>query len=117
MKLWNYPAERFAKTGLQFCGLIMGDHSKCGINTMFNTGTVVGVFANIFGPGFPRNFIPSFAWGGPGGYKTYRFEDACLTAEKVMKRRNIAFSDLHREVLREIFESSRSYRNWEQKDA
>ena len=64
VKIWNYGSESFLQTGLQFCGLIMGDHSKCGINTMFNTGTVVGVGANIFGSGFPRNFIPSFSWGG-----------------------------------------------------
>ncbi|MDD2822415.1 MAG: GlmU family protein, partial [Flavobacterium sp.] len=63
VKLWSYETEGFAKTGLQFCGLMMGDHSKCGINTMFNTGTVVGVSANIFGSGFPRNFVPSFSWG------------------------------------------------------
>ena len=64
VKLWSYETENFAKTGLQFCGLMMGDHSKCGINTMFNTGTVVGVSTNIFGSGFPRNFVPSFSWGG-----------------------------------------------------
>ena len=60
--MWSYESERFEKTGLQFCGLMMGDHSKCGINTMFNTGTVVGVSTNIFGSGFPRNFVPSFSW-------------------------------------------------------
>ena len=72
VRLWSEHAGHFEKTGLQFCGLIMGDHSKCGINTMFNTGTVVGVSANIFGAGFPRNFVPSFAWGGSAGYSTYK---------------------------------------------
>ena len=72
VKLWNYKTEKFKKTGTQFCGLIMADHSKCGINTMFNTGTVVGVSANIFGSGFPRNIIPSFSWGGNSGFTTYK---------------------------------------------
>ena len=71
VRLWNYESQRFIKTGLQFCGLIMGDHSKCAINTMFNTGTVVGVNANIFGEGFPRNFIPSFTWGGAHDFTIY----------------------------------------------
>ena len=73
VKLWSYPESRFIDTGLQFCGLIMGDHSKSGINTMFNTGTVMGVACNIFGSGFPRNFVPSFSWGGNHGYKTFQF--------------------------------------------
>jgi UDP-N-acetylglucosamine diphosphorylase/glucosamine-1-phosphate N-acetyltransferase len=74
VKIWNYGSESFLQTGLQFCGLIMGDHSKCGINTMFNTGTVVGVGANIFGSGFPRNFIPSFSWGGSSGFIIHKLE-------------------------------------------
>ncbi len=114
VKLWNYPAEGFKSTGLQFCGLVMGDHSKCGINTMFNTGTVIGVFANIFGAGYPRNFVPSFSWGGPGqGYKTYKIEKAFDTAEKVMIRRNIVLDDEEREILKHVFESSAKFRNWE----
>jgi len=76
VKLWSYREERFVKTGLQFCGLIMGDHSKCGINTMFNTGTVVGISANIFGDGFPRNYIPSFSWGGAAGMVDYVIDKA-----------------------------------------
>jgi UDP-N-acetylglucosamine diphosphorylase/glucosamine-1-phosphate N-acetyltransferase len=71
VKLWDYTTQRFRKTGLQFCGLIMADHAKCGINTMFNTGTVVGVSANVFGAGFPRNYIPDFAWGGSHGFEVY----------------------------------------------
>jgi len=93
VKLWNYKRERFVNTNLQFCGLIMGDHSKCGINTMFNTGTVVGVSANIFGSGFPRNFIPSFSWGGAAGFSNYTLKKAIDTAKIVMARRNIELSE------------------------
>ena len=82
VRLWSEHAGRFEKTGLQFCGLIMGDHSKCGINTMFNTGTVVGVSANIFGAGFPRNFVPSFAWGGSAGYSTYQLPKVFEVAKR-----------------------------------
>src|SRR5690606_37642860 len=84
VRLWDYETENFARTGLQFCGLMMGDHSKCGINTMFNTGTVVGVSANIFGSGFPRNFVPSFSWGGSGGFTTYKTDKAFEVAKVVM---------------------------------
>jgi UDP-N-acetylglucosamine diphosphorylase/glucosamine-1-phosphate N-acetyltransferase len=82
VRLWNYEVESFSKTGLQFCGLMFGDHSKCGINTMFNTGTVVGVSANIFGGGFPRNFIPSFSWGGNSGFTTYLTKKKHLRFQK-----------------------------------
>ncbi len=85
VKLWNYPREKFVPTGLQFCGMIMGDHSKCGINTMFNTGTVVGVNANIFGAGYPRNFIPSFSWGGPQGLTVYSLDKSFETISKVLQ--------------------------------
>ncbi|HEY4652195.1 MAG TPA: GlmU family protein, partial [Pontibacter sp.] len=88
VKLWNYSKGGFKNTGQQFCGLIMGDHSKCGINTMFNTGTVVGVGANIFGSGFPRNFIPSFSWGGAAGFETFQLRKVYEVAEKVMERRH-----------------------------
>ena len=86
VKLWNYSLESFKDTELQFCGLIMGDHSKCGINTMFNTGTIVGVGSNIFGSGFPRNFIPSFSWGGASGFSVHKLEKFFNTAEIVMKQ-------------------------------
>ncbi|TNE51130.1 MAG: glucose-1-phosphate thymidylyltransferase [Bacteroidetes bacterium] len=116
IKLWDYVEERFVPTGQQFCGLIMGDHAKCGINTMFNTGTVVGVFANIYGAGYPRNFIPDFAWGGAdAGYRTYRFEDACDTAERVMARRNIPFTELEKTILYQIYDQNRKFRSWEKK--
>jgi len=111
VKLWDYVDGRFAKTGLQFCGLIMGDHSKCGINTMFNTGTVVGVSANIYGGGFPRNFIPSFSWGGSGGFTEYRFEKAMKTAELVMQRRKIELDEVERDILQVVFDKTTSYRS------
>lgn len=110
VRLWDYESEGFAKTGLQFCGLMMGDHSKCGINTMFNTGTVVGVSANIFGSGFPRNFVPSFSWGGSKGFVTYKTSKAFEVAEVVMSRRNEAFTDKDRAILEYIFEETKSYR-------
>ena len=110
VKLWNYPAERFVNTGLQFCGLIMGDHSKCGINTMFNTGTVVGVSANVFGAGFPRNFVSSFSWGGTAGYMTYRLNKVFEVAEKVMQRRAMEFNQVEKDILTEVFELTKSYR-------
>ncbi len=110
VKLWSYARQGFARTGLQFCGLIMGDHSKCGINTMFNTGTVVGVSANIFGAGFPRNFIPSYSWGGASGFTTYNLEKALKTAALVMERRGIELDETERSILAHIFEETASFR-------
>lgn len=110
VRLWDYNTGRFAATGLQFCGLMMGDHSKCGINTMFNTGTVVGVSSNIFGSGFPRNFVPSFSWGGSGGMTTYKTEKAFEVAEVVMKRRDIDFTNDDKEILQQVFEDSAKWR-------
>jgi hypothetical protein len=81
----------------------MGDHSKCGINTMFNTGTVVGVSANIFGAGFPRNFIPSFSWGGPQGMSVYPLDKALDTASKVFQRRGLELAVTDRKILENIF--------------
>jgi len=112
VKLWSYPQERFLDTHQQFCGLIMGDHSKCGINTMFNTGTVVGVNANIYGDGFPRNFIPSFSWGGAKGFKEYRVDKALEVAEKVMQRRHIKLDDTDKRILKEIFSRTQKYRQF-----
>ncbi|TAF72182.1 MAG: glucose-1-phosphate thymidylyltransferase [Flavobacterium sp.] len=110
VRLWSYQTEGFAKTGLQFCGLMMGDHSKCGINTMFNTGTVVGVSANIFGSGFPRNFVPSFSWGGASGFTTYLTKKAFETAKLVMSRRNIVFDEKEAAILEHVFEVTKKYR-------
>jgi len=103
IRLWSYGKQTFINTHLQFCGLIMGDHSKCGIDTMFNTGTVVGVNANIFGTGFQRNFIPSFTWGGTGGHTTYNLQKALEVAEAVYKRRRVEFNDDDRELLSDVF--------------
>ncbi len=110
VRLWNYREEKFIPSGLIFCGLIMGDHSKCGINTMFNTGTVVGVNANIFGSGFPRNFIPSFSWGGAGGFTTYQLNKAFEVAEEVMDRRDIEFDTVEKNILSEVFSMTEKYR-------
>ena len=110
VRLWSYETENFAKTGLQFCGLMMGDHSKCGINTMFNTGTVVGVSANIFGGGFPRNFIPSYSWGGSSGFTTYKTAKAFEVAERVMDRRAVVFDEQENAILTQVFEDTKKYR-------
>ncbi|MGJ8666289.1 MAG: GlmU family protein [Patiriisocius sp.] len=110
VKLYDYETKRFAKTGLQFCGLMMGDHSKCSINTMFNTGTVVGVSANIFGTGFPRNFVPSFSWGGSAGMVTYKTDKAFEVAKIVMARRGIEFDAQEAAILEHVFEESKQWR-------
>jgi len=110
VKLWSYETESFDKTGLQFCGLMMGDHSKSGINTMFNTGTVVGVSTNIFGSGFPRNFVPSFSWGGASGFTTYITKKAFETARIVMARRQVEFSAQDEKILTHVFEATKQYR-------
>lgn len=115
VKLWNYARGGFKNTGQQFCGLIMGDHSKCGINTMFNTGTVVGVSANIFGTGFPRNFVPSFSWGGASGFETFQLRKVYEVAEKVMERRQKALDDTEKAILTEIFNQTQQYRVWDTK--
>ena len=111
VKAWNYAEEKFILTGLQFCGLLMGDHSKCGINTMFNTGTVVGVSANIVGHGFQRNFIPSFSWGSSmSGYTTYDVDKAIDVAKRVYERRGLEFTSVEKDILKNIYELTFSYR-------
>jgi UDP-N-acetylglucosamine diphosphorylase/glucosamine-1-phosphate N-acetyltransferase len=115
IKIWNYAKNGFKDTGLMFCGLMFGDHSKCGINMMFNTGTVVGVSASIFGDGYPRNFIPSFAWGGTAGFTTYQLNKALDTASKAMARRNVNLTEEDRDILRTIYNESALYRVWEKK--
>jgi len=112
VKLWSYETERFAKTGLQFCGLMMGDHSKCGINTMFNTGTVIGVSANIYGGNFPRNFIPSFSWGGAAGFTTYKMNKVNEVATVVMKRKHITYDEIEKKILDHVFNDTEKYRNF-----
>ncbi len=112
VKVWTYKTENSIDTGLQFCGLIMGDHSKCGINTMFNTGTVVGVNVNIFGTGFPDKFIPSFSWGSPQAFSEYKLEKALETIEAVMKRKDIDLNEIEKNILIEVFEKTKKYRKY-----
>jgi UDP-N-acetylglucosamine diphosphorylase/glucosamine-1-phosphate N-acetyltransferase len=111
VKLWDYEQRSFRKTGLQFCGLIMADHAKCGINTMFNTGTVAGVSANVFGAGYPENFIPDFSWGGTKGFEIYQLDKMFGTTEKVFERRNIEFNQVEKDILSTIFKLTAVYRH------
>lgn len=106
VKVWDETAGKLVKTGLTFCGLLMGDHSKAGINTMFNTGTVAGVSCNIWGGGFPEKFIPSFSWGGSEGMSTYQFDRAIETAQRMMARRGKSLSPEEQNMLKHIFETT-----------
>lgn len=99
---YSYEKQEIEKTSMQFLGLMMGDHSKCGINTMFNTGTVCGVSSNVFGADFPPKFIPSFAWGGAEGFEKYHLEKAIETAKAMMARRYIEFTDGDRKIFEYI---------------
>ncbi|MDO6602728.1 MULTISPECIES: GlmU family protein [Arenibacter] len=110
VRLWNYATEKFEQTGLQFCGLMMGDHSKTAINTMFNTGTVIGVNCNIYVPGFPRNFVPSFSWGGASGFTTYQPQKAYEAAKVMMARRGVEFNDMDAKILNHVFEETKRWR-------
>ncbi len=112
VRLWNYATENFEQTGLQFCGLMMGDHSKTAINTMFNTGTVIGVNCNIYVPGFPRNFIPSFSWGGASGFTTYQPKQAFEAAKVMMERRGVVFDKTEEDILNHVFEVTKKYRKY-----
>jgi len=107
VKLWSYTKNNFVDIGQPNCGLIMGDHSKSGINTMFNTGTVVGVSSNIFGGSYPRNFIPSFQWGGASGFVSYQFDKAMETAARMMARRNAVLDEIEKEIFKNIFEQTK----------
>ena len=107
IKLWNYPAQRFMRTGLQFCGLIMGDHSKTGVNCMINTATVLGVGVNVHGAGFPRNFVASFQEGSAtAGFKNVSLPAFFAIAERVMARRGIALTDADRDIFTAIYNIS-----------
>ena len=110
VKAWSYQTKRFTQTGEQFCGLIMGDHSKSGINTMFNTGTVVGVSANVYGAGFPRNFIASFSWGGPQGTVEYKLDKALDTARRMMQRRGLMVDDIEYDILEHVYTETAEFR-------
>lgn len=112
VRLWDYEKQSFRKTGLQFCGLIMADHAKCAINTMFNTGTVAGVSANIFGAGFPRNFIPDFAWGGAHGFEVYGLSKMLDTAVKVFERRAMVLDEVEKAILEHVFEETKVHRRF-----
>ncbi len=113
VKIWDHAEGRFVKTGLQFCGLMMGDHAKSGINTMFNTATVADAFSVVFGSGYQRCYIPPFFWGGSEGHQTFALEKALVTAERVMQRRNVTLTDEDREIITHIFEASRPLRSWD----
>lgn len=104
VKLWNYRAKRFLDTGLQFVGTIMGDHNKTAINTQLNTGTVVGVAANIFKTGFPPNHIENFSWGGMKGDEKFKLEKAYEVAEKIMARRKVSLSQEEKDILKYVYE-------------
>jgi UDP-N-acetylglucosamine diphosphorylase/glucosamine-1-phosphate N-acetyltransferase len=113
VKLWDYATQHFRKTSMQFCGLIMADHAKCGINTMFNTGTVVGVGANVFGGGYPPNFIPDFGWGGKNHMELYQLDKMMETAQRVFDRRDgRTFDDNEKAILKEVFELTKPYRRF-----
>jgi UDP-N-acetylglucosamine diphosphorylase/glucosamine-1-phosphate N-acetyltransferase len=106
VRIWNYASNQYTDTGLTFCGLIMGDHSKAGINTMFNTGTVAGVCANVFGGDFPPKHIPSFTWGGAEGFEEYDFAKSMETISRVMARRHLQLTDEIIQMLKEVFDST-----------
>lgn len=110
VRMWDYGTRTMRDSGLQFLGLVMGDHSKAGIQTMFNTGTIVGVAANVFGEGFPPKFVPSFTWGGASGLVTHRLDEALSTAKRVMARRDIDFTEVDEQILSKVFELSVMYR-------
>ncbi len=112
VRIWNYATEGFDQTGLQFCGLMMGDHSKTAINTMFNTGTVIGVNCNIYVPGFPRNFVPSFSWGGATGFSSYLPKKAFEAAKVMMARRGVEFDATEARILEHVFELTKKWRNY-----
>ncbi len=110
VKLWSYHDNNFINTSQQFCGTIMGDHSKCGINTMFNTGTIIGVNVNVFGPGFLPNFVPSFSWGGATGFNIYKIEKAVEVAKRVYERRDKKFDDIEEAILCNVYDKTHIYR-------
>ncbi len=110
VKVWDYYSETSVETGQQFCGTIIGDHSKCSINTMLNTGTVIGVCANIFGGGFPPKFVPSWSWGATVDNRIHDFEKSCDTISRVMGRRSLILDDVERDILQDVFRQTEKYR-------
>lgn len=112
VKIWSYPQGKMAETSLQFCGTIMADHAKTGINTMLNTATVVGVAANIFGGGFPPKFIPDFSWGGSDGFESFDLQKCFEVAERMMQRRNVTLTDNDKDILTKVAKETAIYRNF-----
>jgi UDP-N-acetylglucosamine diphosphorylase/glucosamine-1-phosphate N-acetyltransferase len=110
VRMWDYATQQMKDTGLQFLGIVMGDHTKAAIQSMFNTGTMIGVGCNIFGHGFPPKFIPSFTWGGAGGLETHRLGEAMETARRVMARREVAFTETDEQIFRRVFDLSSTFR-------
>lgn len=110
IRLWHYPTGRFMRTKLQFCGLIMGDHSKIGINAMLNTATVLGVGVNIHGSGFPRNFVPSFSEGSTAGFTEVPMNRFCDTAQRMMARRGIELTDAHTRMFEAIHNAADEFK-------
>ncbi|MBK9463057.1 MAG: GlmU family protein [Sphingobacteriales bacterium] len=111
VSIWDYTQKKYINSGLRFCGLFMGDHSKSGINTMFNTGTIVGICANIFGTGYPLKYIPSFSWGGADkGFITHNLKKALETAIEVYARRGKLFDHTEAELLRDVHKMTKAYR-------
>jgi UDP-N-acetylglucosamine diphosphorylase/glucosamine-1-phosphate N-acetyltransferase len=110
VRAFSYASNQMENTGLTFCGLVMGDHSKTSINTMINTGTTVGVCANLFGSGFPDKFVPSFSWGfNPS--KEFQLAKAFEVADRMMSRRGFSCDETEQRILSKIFEKSAEYRN------
>ncbi|SEK57969.1 putative sugar nucleotidyl transferase [Parapedobacter koreensis] len=112
VRLYDYGKSEYRDTGLQFCGTIMADHAKCAINTAFNTGTVVGVGASIFGAGVPPTFIPDFSWGGSEGFATYQLDKLFETAALVYQRRDCTFDEIEKRLLNSVFELTKNHRNF-----
>jgi UDP-N-acetylglucosamine diphosphorylase/glucosamine-1-phosphate N-acetyltransferase len=105
VQIYNYSQKDYINTGLQFCGLMMADHSKCGINTMFNTGTVVGTCANIFGAGFPPKHIKSFSWGGADGFEDFKLDKAIELAQRVYERRKMVFTEVEKNIFQYLYQN------------
>ncbi len=110
VKVWNFAEMAFEDSGLQFCGLFMGDFSKCGINTMFNSGTTVGISCSVFGPGFQDKLIPSFSWGGKDTTETYDLEKAIASASVAFERRHLALSEADKRILGHVYSASSKFR-------
>jgi len=110
VKLYHYGLDQYRDTGLLYCGLIMADHAKSAINTAFNTGTVVGVAANVFGGLVPPAFVPDFSWGVGKDADVYALDKMFKTAELVFARRNRKFDLAEQQILKEVYQLTRKQR-------